>query len=227
MNNIEKVKLPSNGALVNVPSEVAIRGMKGREISTLFSSFTDAAVDEIIKGVTDPSIASEDLCDEDKRYILHKARELTFGSTLEQQLKCPFCGKVHTYTKDYSELEFSLLNTEEFLEPIKMPDGKVITRALPTKATWDTVYRYKEKRNLPESMSFLLIQASKINTIDGKRVSLGEILDYLDNLPGKDLVELSKQLTLNFGLNTMFKVECQSCHSEFPGGIGINADLFR
>jgi uncharacterized C2H2 Zn-finger protein len=201
--------------------------MKGKELSTLFSSFNEAAVDEIIKAVTDPSVDPDMLCDEDKKFILHKTRVLTFGNMLDQTLRCPFCGKIHTYNIDYDNFELSHLDEDWLNEKITMPDGKVITKAIPTKADWNAAHKHKEKRGLPDSYSYLLLQAIRISHVDGSRKTLSELIDYLENLPGRDLSFLTRKLELKFGLDTTFTVECQSCHTDFTGGVGINADMFR
>jgi hypothetical protein len=227
MNNIDKVVLPSNGLIDDVPREVTIRDMKGRELSTLFSSLTDASVDSVIVSVVSPKINPEALTDEDKHFILHKTRELTFGDTVEQSLRCPICGSIDNYQVNYSDLDFILLDEDKYKEEVKLSDGTTITRKIPTKASWEKIHRYKEKRNLPDDYSFILLQAAKIETIDGKTKSLGEIITYLENLPAKELRQLYDNLNIKFGLDTTFKVKCTSCKSEFTGGIGINADLFR
>lgn len=227
MNNIDKVVLPTNGLLEDTPKEVKIRGMKGRELSTLFSSLTEASIDSVIAEVTEPKVDPDLLTDEDKVFILHKTRELTFGDKVEQNLRCPICGHIDLYEVSYEDLEFTLLEEEVLNEEIEMSDGKVITKKIPTKADWKNVHRYKEKRKLPEDYSFILLQAIRINTIDGKSKTLGEVITYLENLPGKDLRQLYDKLDIKYGLDTSFKVNCNSCKSEFTGGIGINADLFR
>jgi hypothetical protein len=227
MNNIDNVKLPSNGLIDNVPSEVQVRGMKGREISTLYSSLNEAAIEDVIRNVTTPSLQPDILCDEDKKCILHKTRVLTFGNEIEQSLRCPFCGNIHTYIIDYDNFNFVLLDEDILSKTVVMSDGKVITKAIPTKASWDAIHRYKDKRNLPDTYAFLLLQAARIGTIDGKHIGMSDLIEYLENLPGNELVNLSKALDIKFGLDTTFKVECNSCHTDFTGGIGINADMFR
>lgn len=227
MNNIDKVVLPSNGLLEDTPKEVKIRGMKGREISTIFSSLTEASIDAVLTEVTEPKVNPSLLTDEDKTFILHKTRELTFGDKVEQSLRCPICGHIDSYEISYGDLEFTLLEEDMLNEEIKMSDGKVITKKIPVKSDWDKIRRYKEKRNLPDDYSFILLQAIRIKTIDGSAKSLGEVITYLENLPGKDLIALHDRLAIKFGLDTSFKVNCKSCKTEFTGGIGINADLFR
>lgn len=227
MNNVKKIQLPSNGLVGETPAEVTIRGMKGREISTLYSSLTEAAIEEIIKEVTNPSLNPDDLCDEDKSVILHETRRLTFGDEVEQSLRCPICGKIHKYVISYDDLNFVLLDEDKMAEVLTTKGGKRITRRVPTKKDWTAIHRHKEKRNLPDTYAFLLLQISKINTIDNKKPSILEMVEYLENLPGKELLEIVEFLDNNFGLDTTYKVECNFCHTDFTGGIGINADLFH
>lgn len=226
MNNIDRKVLPSNGNLPNIPREVEIRGMKGREISTLFSSLTDSAINDIIKNVTTPSLDPNDLCDEDKLYILHQTRVLTFGQEVEQSLRCPACGHIHSYIFNYEDFDFTLLEEEKLTEEFRVGED-VITRRIANQEIIDEMMRHKEKFNLPDSYAFLLLQASRIGRINNKKKSTMELVQYLENMQGKDLIKLSKFLELDFGLKTRFKVECVKCRHKFEGGIGINADLFR
>lgn len=226
MNNIDKKALPSNGLMPNVPNEVTIRGMKGREISTLFSSLTDASIDAIIKGVTEPSLDPDLMCDEDKAFVLHQTRVLTFGPEVQQTLRCPLCGHIHDYVFNYGDLEITYLD-ENHLEEELVVGEQIIKRRIPDQKILDEVKRYKEKVNLQDSYAFILLQAAKIATINGKKKPVGELVEYLENLPGNELVKISRFLDKRFGLETTFKVECDKCHTAFTGGIGINADLFR
>ena len=226
MDNIDRVKLPSNG-LLGTPAEVVIRGMKGKEISTLYSSLNEPAIEAIIKTVTDPSLDPASLCDEDKYYILHKTRTLTFGDDIKQTLKCPFCGNIEEHDVSYANFESKSLELEDLDITIELDNGMKVTRQVATKVTWNAINSHKEKRNLPPEYSFILLIASKIKTIDGKRMSIGELVGLLENLPGNDLVRLSEKLVLKFGLDTTYKVPCKKCKLDITGGIGINADMFR
>lgn len=226
MNNIDKKVLPSNGLLKDVPKEVNIRGMKGREISTLFSSLTDASIEQIIKDVTDPSLDPDLLTDEDKAFILHTTRVLTFGNEIQQTLRCPFCGHVHPYILNYDDFNVTFL-PEDYLEEEMTLDDAVIKRRVPTKEVLESARLYKEKINLPDSYAFILLQAAKISTINGKKKSMAELVEYLENLPGNKLVKVSEFLNVKSGIDTTFEVECNNCKTAFTGGIGINADMFR
>jgi len=226
MNNIDKKVLPSNGLLENVPKEVIIRGMKGREISTLFSSLTDASIEQVIKDVTEPSLDPEILSDEDKAFVLHTTRVLTFGPEITQTLRCPFCGHIQEHEISYDNFNVTLLD-ENFLEEELVLDDKTIKRRIATSEVISSARMYKEKMNLPDSYSFILLQAAKIETINGKKKTIAELVEYLENLPGKELVKVAKFLDSKFGIDTTFEVECSKCKTAFTGGIGINADMFR
>ena len=226
MNNIDKKVLPSNGLIENVPKEVTIRGMKGREISTLFSSLTDASIEQIITDVTQPSLDVDLLPDEDKAFILHITRVLTFGNEIQQTLKCPFCGHVDDYVINYDDFSVTYLPDDYLEKELKLED-KIIKRRIPSKETMKAAKAYKDRVGLPDSYAFILLQAAKIGSINGKKKSFAELVEYLENLPGNMLVKISDFLNVKFGIETTFEVECTGCKTSFTGGIGINADMFR
>lgn len=230
MNNMDKLVLASKG-LLEAPEEVTVRGMLGKEISTLFSSLTEAAVESIIKNVTEPSLDPSTLCDEDKKLILHKTRVLTFGNEVQQTLRCPYCSHIADYVLSYDDftitnLDENYLTQEILINGFTVLKDKIIPR-IPLKKHWDEINRHKEKVNLADNYAFILLQVAKIETINGKRLSVGQAIDYLENLPGKELIKLSKKLDIKFGIDTTFTVECVKCKTPFTGGVGINADLFR
>lgn len=226
MDNIQKVVLPSNG-LLQVEQEVTIRGMKGREISTLYSSLTEAAVDAIISAVTNPQLDPDLLCDEDKKFILHKTRVLTFGNETYQTLRCPHCGVIYEYEISYNDFDVQMLDEKYLTDSITLSNGDIITRKVPIKKHWTEINRYKEKTNLTNDYAYILMQISRIDTINGKRKSIPDLISYLENLPGVELVKLAKELEIKFGLDTTFKVDCNNCNTTFTGGLGFTADLFR
>ena len=174
MNNKEKVTLPSNGYIDGVPKEVNIRGMKGREISTIFSSLTDSAIEDVIQSVTKEELNLDILPDEDKFFILHRTRVLTFGDTIQQKLRCPKCGKIHDYAVKYDDLEVTQLeeNPEKDIEI----GGRTFTRRIPTKAVYDEINRFKEKIKATPDMVFTLGQIARIAKVDGKKISTQEMI---------------------------------------------------
>lgn len=231
MLNKDKYVLPSNGFL-NYPREVTIRAMTGRELSMAYSVLNEAVIDEIIANVIEPKIDINDLCDEDKSFILHSTRVLTFGHEVSQVLRCPFCGMINNYTINYKDLDIKLLESpEQTSGTFICPNGDEIKKQIPTSERFNEITTYKNKHNIPAYDSFLLMQVARIDyvkTSDGRRIkSIAELMDYLAFLPGSIFMDISDFLTEQFGLNTTFEVDCKSCNTAITGGLGITADLFR
>lgn len=227
MKNIDKLVLPSNGLIPEIPREVTVRAMQGDELSTLYSSLTDASIEEVIQSVTKEKLNPDILCDEDKAAILHKTRRLTFGDIVQQTQVCPHCQKVHTYEIDYNDFEFTELDIDLFKTEITLSNGDKVTRRLPNKEILQDIEVAKKRRPLKKGEMFNVLLFSKIETVNGKRLTLLEGLEWLSNLKGTDWVLLSKMLDIRFGLNVSYVVECPNCELAFTGGLGINADLFR
>ncbi len=225
MDNIKSVQLPSNG-LLDVQSEISVRGLRGMELSTLFSSLDEAAVNDVISRITTPSLNGDSICDEDKAYILHIARQLTYGQIVTQQMVCPVCGKIHDYDINYDDFELKKLEQED-VEGAFGIGNYTFAKQVPTNETRAPLMRYKEKANLHPSYNYLILVATRIKTVNGKRESPHELITILENMPAQNLSKLVDWLDVKFGLDTTFKVECKSCHTPFAGGLGISADLFR
>jgi hypothetical protein len=103
----------------------------------------------------------------------------------------------------------------------------VLEARIPTARTFEEIDTYKTKRNLPDSYAYLLLAASKVKSINGVRKSISELVLWLEQIPGKYVIQIAEGLTIKFGLDTTFLVPCESCKIEYPGGIGLNADMFR
>ncbi len=226
MINVEKVLLPSRG-LLGTLEEVTVRAMKGMEISTIYSSLNPESIDQVLVAVTEPAIDPKKTPEEDKFFILHKTRTLTFGNEIDQTLRCPVCKHVETYVINYDDFEVVTLEEDQIHKTIKLEDGTEIETRIATSSVWTNIDSYKEKRNLPATYAFIFLIASGIGKINGEKKSIGELVEYLENLMGSDLMEISKNVGVKFGLDVSFTVPCSKCKTEIPGGIGINADMFR
>lgn len=226
MQNIDKEVLPSNG-LLDAPKEVGIRAMTGREISTIYSSLNEESINQVIKSVTTPSLDPNDLCDQDKSFILHKTRTLTFGDEIHQTLKCPFCGHIHEYTINYSDFNTKYLTQEYLDEVVELSNGDKVSRRIATRKVWKEIDNHKTKRNLSDMYAYILLVSSRVGEINGERKSIGELVEYLENLPGNDLVKIDRGFGERFGLDTTYIQQCAKCKLDITGGVGINADMFR
>lgn len=228
--NVEKTILPTNG-LVGYEREVTISAMKGRHLSAMLSSLDEGSIDSVIEDIIEPKIDINELTDEDKTFILHKSRVLTFGNLIKQTLKCPICGDVHEYEIHYDNFEITYLTEEDTQKTVEVEFDKKkyeITNQIPTGATWEEIEQYKRRFNPENSMAYILMQAALINTVNGKRWSMSEKVNFLaDILPAKYLIELAKAFELNYGFNPTYVVECPNSGTAFTGGLAITADLFR
>jgi uncharacterized C2H2 Zn-finger protein len=232
MLNKDKYILPSNGML-GYPKYVTIRAMTGRELSMVYSTLNEAVINEVITNVIEPKISIDLLCDEDRAFILHSTRVLTFGRDVVQVLRCPFCGEIHSYKLDYSNFNIKYLESEEDASGIyKLDNGDEIKKRVPSTERFNEIAAYKEKYNVPAYDAFLLLQVAKVDYIKesttGRRIKpIAEIMDYLANLPGDIFMDITEFLDTKFGLDTTFTVECEGCQNTLTGGLGITADLFR
>lgn len=226
--NIKKINLVSDGLLENVPETITVREMKGSELSTVFSNFNDEAVEYVIESViVDEGIDIDDLTEQDKHLILHTTRVLTFGNTITQTLRCPFCNQIHDYDIDYSEFDIDLLD-ETYLSDSKFTVGEhTYERKIPTARDFKTIKRFKERANISFQDDFIVLQMLHIKSVDGKVLPNSTLIDLLKDIPAKELLEVSKKLSTKFGLNTNYAVECLACGNEIQGVLGITPNLFR
>lgn len=229
MANIKKIDLPTNGVL-NAPKQITIRELTGKDLSALYSNFNEEALDYVIKqAIIEPEeIDLDSLATEDKTYILHALRVLTFGSEVEQTLRCPFCGKVHDYVINYDDFALNKIPSDYLTHgSIAEIAGKAIERTIPTIHKLETIRNFKEQMKISDHDDYILLLMGYINTVDNKKLSPLDLRDFLINLPGRDLVKVEKHVDVKYGFDTTFTVECESCSVAITGGIGLNAHIFR
>ena len=226
MNKISTIHLPSNG-LLGVPTTIGVRALGGAELSTIYASLDDAAIDETIRAATTPSLDPDLLTSEDKVAIMHEIRRNTFGDTIKVPLRCPHCGQIHDYYIDYTDLKTEYL-TEEILKPITLLNGDTITRKFPVKVDSDNIKSFITKHNISKRGDlFTVSQMLLIDKVNDKKLTLLELKNYLGNLTGADYGALVEHHTKGFGFNPVFVVPCESCDTLITGGVGLTADLFR
>lgn len=226
--NIKELRLPTDGILKDVPQTITIREMNGGELSMLYSNFSDEAIDEVVKNIImTEGIEVDNLAEQDKHIILHMTRVLTFGSTIQQTLRCPVCGHTHTYDIDYDKFKITYLD-KDFNKNREFKVGdNIYTKRIPTVGDMKELKRFKEKFQITHKDDFILIHLVQIELVNNKKIGNFELLNLLKDLPGRELLEVTENLKTEFGLDTTFQVECDSCQNIIPGGLGITPNLFR
>lgn len=224
---IDTLRLPSNG-LLGVPAEVKVKAMTGLELNMVYSSLSDASINKIIERVTEPSLNPDLLCDEDKGAILYYTRVLTFGDEIDQQLKCPHCGKIHKVTARYSE--FNMVYLEEFDNIITLPNGDMIYKRVPNAEIQKEIDYFKEKNSVGPLNSYLLYLLARIEKVVTSTETISNrllIFNYLADLKGQWFGIIVDEIDTKFGLDVSFLAECPDTGNDFLGVVGINADFFR
>lgn len=225
--NIAEITLPSNGNLPRVPAKVTIREMTGAELTAIYSNFNDEIIDEIVQAVIETEgINIEDLAEQDKHMILHQTRVLSFGNTITQTLRCPFCGVIHDYEIDYGTFKATLID-DEYLSKTTFEIGKhTYVRKIPTVRDFKRIRDTKQKYSISFKDDFILAIMVYVDTVDGRKMPDLDLLNHLKDLPAKDLKQVATELAVKFGLDTTFTVECEDCHNAITGGLGISPNLF-
>ncbi|MCK9517371.1 MAG: hypothetical protein M0Q87_15210 [Ottowia sp.] len=225
---IDTLRLPSNGML-GVPQEIEVKALTGKELNMVYSSLSDASINEIIRRITVPSLDPLTLCDEDKGAILYFTRLLTFGNDITQFLKCPHCGKVHEVVAHYSD--FIMHYLDDFTSTFNLDNGDKVYKRIPTAEIQKEIDYFKEKHSvgsLDSYLLYLLARIEKVVTSKGETISNRLLLfHYLGDLPGKSFGDIVENIKTQFGLEVTFPAECPETDREFLGVVGINADFFR
>ena len=172
------------------------------------------------------------MCDEDKWYILHQARVLTMGTTINLKLKSPHdsTGAIFDYTLDYNDFNLNYLDEDELNREVSVQDldnkWHTIEKQPLNTLIRDEIDAYRRKFNPPQTEALIWNQAAKIKKLDGKKRTIKELVEFILDLPASQLNHLITSLNLNFGLDTTYTVECPTTHLAFTGGLAFTADLF-
>ena len=229
---IDKVHLPSNG-LLGYNREVTVKEIGGLGLTAVYESLTDASIDLALREAVE-GVDIEELCDEDKLFLLLKARTLTLGNIVTQPVVSPYTQTVQKQEVDLNSFDYTLL-TQELLDTelvVKDREGKeyTFTRRVATKEIIESLLKTKERHLLADSYLGILRIISKLNPkVNGKVVSNIDLINLLAHeLLGSELVKLLKFVDgLIFGLNLTYTAVCTETNQEFLGVFGLSADLFR
>ena len=240
MNSFEKTyQLPSNG-FFGGPKEITLRAMTTKEEKILLTARDFSMFDRIVKSccIEPKDLDTGLLHQNDIMYLVYALRELTFGNTYIQDIKCPECGFSQEAEIDIANMEVNILDTDNIDErlSVELPvagdtlqlkllssgDIKRLDKQIKQKIA-------KGKIQDPESYEFLVKLMETIVTKNGDDFeSIEEKRHYTDNLNLRDLVAIQNTLNkINFGLDNRVIVTCTKCNEDVEVNGLICPEFFR
>lgn len=240
METLEKTfNVPSNGYFGG-PKTITLRAMTTREEKILYTAKDFNFLERLIKSccVEPKDLDTGLLHQNDLMFLTFALRELTFGSTYEQEITCPECGVKFTTDIDIGEMETTILDTKGLAKKleVKLPvNGDTLQLKLLSKGESNKIERLvknktaKGKLKSPDEYEFLLKLAALIDTRNGEDFESEEAkLNYTDNLNLRDLNVIQNTLVdVDFGIdNTNFRV-CSNCGEEVEVRGLIAPEFFR
>ena len=240
MKTVEKTfQLPSNG-LFGGPKEITLRAMTTKEEKILMTSRDFSVFERLVKSCcVEPKDLDVGLLHQnDIMYLIYALRELTFGTTYNQEIKCPECGAKQEIEVDISEMEVNILDLEELDSKltVKLPINKD-TLQLKLLSSGDIKRLDRQVKNKtvkgklkdPESYEFLIKLMETIVSKNGEDFeSIEEKQFYTDNLHMQDLVAIQNVLSsIEFGINPAIVRTCSNCNEDMEVNGLICPEFFR
>ena len=221
----KRVKIPSKG-YAGGPKEVVIRAMTTAEEKILYSSKSFSFIEKIVKACTiEPKVLDMNtLYPADLFYLIYCIRELTFGPTYEQKIKCSECGVIQDAIIDISKFEYDEIPDDvDSKLVLELPICKdrlklhLITQA-EDNALSKEIDRLVQKNKITDVDGFEFIQRliRSIESVEGVDFNSEEArISYVNKLHAMDVNAIRNQLNkLTFGLKNNCIVTCKSCESE-------------
>lgn len=121
METLEKTfNVPSNGYFGG-PDKITLRAMTTKEEKILYTSRDMNFLDRLIKSccVEPKDLDTNLLHNNDLMFLTFALRELTFGSTYEQDIVCPECGTKQKVEIDISEMDVNCLDLKDLSEKLE------------------------------------------------------------------------------------------------------------
>lgn len=240
MKTLEKTfNVPSNGYFGG-PKQITLRAMTTKEEKILYTSRDMKFLERLIKSccVEPADLDTGLLHQNDLMFLTFALRELTFGSTYEQDIICPDCGTKQKVEIDISEMEVSILDTEHLDEILKveLPVNKdTLQLKLMSKGESNKIERLVKSKNAkgkiknPEEYEFLLKLTALIDTKNGEDFESEESKqNYVDNLNLRDLNAIQNALLqADFGIDNSNIRVCSNCGEDIEVNGLICPEFFR
>lgn len=238
MSFSEDLLLPSRGIIYGLDDfdgVVHVKPFTTRAYKDLLqSNASEVGLKQFVDScLVDCPIKAKNMNQYDLLAILFKARAITLGNKLKQQVKCTECGHVEDREWDLNDVVINYLYVEKYPIKVKLPfSGKEIsvrflTGSDLTKAKQEADRRagiFKKSAN--DFMQIYTI-ASLID-LDGK--DLIEKAEWYEHLAPQDAIyidEVFAEMNEAFGVKMTRDEHCSACDNLFTTYIDISGDFFR
>ena len=238
----ENFTLPSKGLVykekvnpvVKLRSMTVEEEMKRLAYSELPYKMLAEIIDDCL--VEKPGIPVYDMCIGDYEFLLHKLREVTYGSDYKVNSVCPHCGEINKSTIDLSKLnilEYSADESEDKLN-ITLPQSKKhIKLKLQTPRMLDEVKIKSEdlKKRFPDMTgepAFLFSIMAMIESVDNEVLDDMRLNSFVKKLGMRDVNYLIQKLEkIKIGVDTNIECTCQHCGEKYNFPFPVSSEFFR
>lgn len=241
--NTTVVKLPSNGLINPSIKSVTLRRMTTKEVKTLHTSKDPNYLTVLLLNcIVEPSnIKDTDLHPNDIIYLLFVLRKISSPRNIEQQVRCPECGKLFTskvivdnLTVNYYEgqkeneftttlpdsgdkLTFKILSEGELINSEKIANRQIKTNELDEEAA--------EWHRLISRMACQLLTKNEMEFDEFKNK-----VEYLESLSAYDFESFQQaysDIVTKFGVKETYISQCTNCKEDVEVMAYIAPDFFR
>jgi hypothetical protein len=240
----EEFKLPSLGKIyeIQVPPIVKLRSMTTEEEMKRLSPterpyqkmceiLDDCIVDNI-------GMSTYDLCVADYQMLLYGLRIVTYGSDYNVISTCSHCASRNEHIIKLDQFpieEYSGENLHKYLEFELPKTKKRIKLRMQTPRILDDIISLSKERNQKTSnnggdSAFLFSIQNNIESVDGKRLDIVKIEDFIRSLPMIDtntIIKKAEKLNESFGVKTDTTHHCSFCGLDYTVPFRITDEFFR
>lgn len=221
--------LPSKGKVYDVPfnPEIELRSMTVED-EMLRLNVTDKPhkllseiIDRCIVGNNKPPISAYDMCLGDYQYLITRLRMVTYGSKYKVTYTCRYCGLPSEETLDLGD--FAVREFDENFDKFKnitLPrSGDKVSLRMQTPRILDEISSKtqeirKKNPSYKGDPAFLLSLQSSIESVDGEKLDVVRLEDYVRSLSAMDanyIRQCSERLNNLIGVDTSIEVTCDYC----------------
>lgn len=236
----KEVELPSKGYFGG-PEKVVIRAMTTAEEKILYSAKDFSFIKKICRACTvnPKNLDTNKLSPQDLSHMLFQIRELTFGSTYEQPVICPYCRMRQNAVIDITRFEYTLLESDvESKLFIELPISKAkVQLKLLSQDEIDSIEDKAKRMFADNKISdldgyiFVCKLCAMISYIEGMEFKTDlDKLSYVNKMHAMDTNAIRNKLNeFDFGLKTNINVVCQNhdCEKEIEVLGTVCPEFFR